>query len=58
MERKIKVNATSDNYYRPVPTLQLKGKYLNQFGFSIDTKVSVILSQGKIIIKKQVEPVS
>ena len=55
MERNIKVNATSDRNYHPVPTLQLKGKYLDQFGFNIDTKVSVRLSQGKIIIIKQPE---
>lgn len=50
MERKIKVNATSGYRYKDVPTLMLKGEYLNAFGFPIDTKVSVKLEQERIII--------
>lgn len=50
MERKIKVNATSGYQYKDVPTLMLKGEYLNAFGFSIDTKVSVQLEQERIVI--------
>lgn len=55
MERKIKVNATSGYRYKDTPTIQLKGYYLNQFGFSVDSKLSVSLSQDKIIIRKEKE---
>lgn len=48
--RKIKVNESSGYKYKSVPQILLKGKYLNQFGFPIDTKVSVTLSQDQIII--------
>lgn len=50
MERKIKVNSTSGYKYKSVPTLMLKGDYLNTFGFTIDTKVSVKLEPERIII--------
>lgn len=50
MERKIKVNATSGYKYKSVPTLMLKGDYLNAFGFPVDTKVSVKLEQEQIVI--------
>ena len=50
MERKLKINATSGYKYQDVPTLQVKGKYLEEFGFPIGTKVSVSLEQGRIII--------
>ena len=40
------------NYYyqQEVPTLQLKGKYLEQFGFQIGTKVVVSLEKDRIVI--------
>ncbi len=50
MERKLKVNAESGYHYKSVPTLKLKGDYLKNFGFNIDTKVSVRLDQERIII--------
>ncbi len=50
MERKIKVNASSAYKYKQVPTLMLKGDYLNAFGFPIDTRVSVKLEPERIII--------
>ena len=50
MERKLKVNATSGYKYQNTPTLQVKGKYLEEFGFPIGTQVSVSLEQGKIVI--------
>jgi antitoxin component of MazEF toxin-antitoxin module len=50
LERKLKVNATSGYKYKQVPTLRLKGNYLNTFGFGIDTKVSVKLENEQIII--------
>lgn len=50
MDRQIKVNATSGYKYKDVPTLMLKGDYLNAFGFTIGTKVSVRLENEQIII--------
>ena len=50
VERKIKVNSTSGYKYKNVPTLQLKGQYFKSFGFPIDTKVNVILSDSQIVI--------
>lgn len=49
-KRSIKVNATSGYKYKDVPTITLKGNYLKNFGFPIDTKVSVELAEGKITI--------
>lgn len=48
--RDIKVNATSGYKYKEVPTITLKGDYLKEFGFPINTRVSVELSEGKILI--------
>lgn len=50
MKRKIKVNATSGYKYKDTPTIQLKGSYLEQFGFSIDTPLNIFLSKSQIII--------
>lgn len=50
MERKIKVNATSGYKYKDTPTIQLKGSYLERFGFSIDTPLNISLSEDQIII--------
>lgn len=50
MERKIKVHASSAYKFKQVPTLMLKGDYLKNFGFNIDTKVSVKLEPERIII--------
>lgn len=50
MERKIKVNASSGYYHKNPPSLLLKGKYLTDFGFPIDTSVSVKLNDNQIVI--------
>ena len=50
VEKRLKINATSGYKYQDVPTLQLKGKYLEQFGFSINTKVLVSLEKDRIVI--------
>lgn len=50
MKRKIKVNATSGYKYKDTPTIQLKGFYLEQFGFSIDTPLNISLSENQIVI--------
>jgi len=45
-------NATSGYRYQETPTITLKGKYLSNYGFTVDTHVSVQLAQDKIIIIK------
>ena len=50
MERKLKVNATSGYKYKNTPTIQLKGDYLSQFGFSIDTPLIISLTKDQIVI--------
>lgn len=53
--RKIKVVRSSGYKYKPTPTIHLKGNYLEAFGFSIDTPLIVHLSDGKIIIEKEIQ---
>lgn len=48
--RTLKVNETSGYKYKPTPTIILKGQWLESFGFSIDTKVSVKCSNGQLVI--------
>lgn len=55
MERKVKVHATSGYHYKATPTIQLKGNYLKSFGFDIDTKVSVTISENQIIITPRIQ---
>lgn len=50
--RSLKVNATSGYHYQDTPTITLKGQYLSEYGFAINTHVSVQLSQNKIVITK------
>ena len=52
MERELLVHATSGYKYKPTPTIQIKGNYLNEFGFRIGTEVNVIFSEDKIEIVK------
>ena len=48
--RHLKVHETSGYKYRPTPTIILKGQWLNDIGFNIDTPVKVVCEGGKIII--------
>ena len=43
----------SPTTYIEVPALSLKGKWLEDLGFEIGTKVVVQCQNGQIIIKKQ-----
>ena len=52
-KRNIKVNATSGYKYKQVPTIILKGNYLEQYGFTIDTKLEIEMSDSKIVIYKK-----
>lgn len=49
--RRLKVYGQSNGYnYQDVPTIVLKGKWLEDAGFSIGTKIEVILNNDIITI--------
>ncbi len=50
MQRKIKVNAESSYKYKPTPTIKIKGNYLVEHGFNIDTILNIEIEEDKIII--------
>lgn len=50
MKRKIKVNAESSYKYKPTPTIKIKGNYLTEHGFNIDTALDIEIENEKIII--------
>ena len=49
--RSLKVCESSGYKYRPTPTLMLKGQWLEQWGFDIDTPVTVECANGKLVIR-------
>lgn len=53
--RKMKVYEQSGYQYRPTPTITLKGKWLEEWGFMIGTPVIVQCEDGKLTIIKQSE---
>lgn len=53
--RQMKVYAQSGYHYKPTPTITLKGAWLEEWGFKIDTPVSVQCENGKLTIIKQAE---
>lgn len=56
--RSMKVYGMSGYKYQQVPTVILKGKWLEQWGFAIGDFVSVSCENGKIIITPDVEKAS
>nr|DAW01723.1 MAG TPA: Toxin SymE, type I toxin-antitoxin system [Caudoviricetes sp.] len=51
--RRLKVYGQSNGYnYQDVPTIVLKGKWLEAAGFDIEDQLQVIVEQGEILIKK------
>ena len=54
-KRSMKVYGMSGYKYQQVPTVMLKGKWLEQLGFAIGDFVSVSCENGKIIITPDVE---
>jgi len=53
INRQMKVYAQSGYQYKPTPTITLKGKWLEEWGFKIDTPVIVQCEEGKLTIIKQ-----
>lgn len=51
--RRLKVYGQSNGYnYQDVPTIVLKGKWLETAGFKIQDRLQIVVEQEKIIIKK------
>ncbi len=57
-KRSMKVYGMSGYKYQQVPTVMLKGKWLEQLGFAIGDFVSVSCENGKIIITPDAEKAS
>ena len=57
-KRSMKVYGMSGYKYQQVPTVMLKGKWLEQLGFAIGDFVSVSCENGKIIITPDAEKVA
>ena len=51
--RRLKVYGQSNGYnYQDMPTIVLKGKWLENAGFSIEDQIQVIVEYGKILVQK------
>lgn len=50
--RSLKVYEQSGYKYQPTPTIQLKGKWLEEYGFYAGTEVSVACADGVLTITK------
>ena len=53
--RKMKVYEQSGYNYQNTPTIVLKGKWLQELGFSMGDKVSVKCEDGRLTITKSKE---
>ena len=52
-KRRLKVYGQSNGYnYQDVPTIVLKGQWLENAGFSIEDQIQVIVEYGKILVQK------
>lgn len=52
-KRQLKVYQGSGKDYAPVPEIKLKGKWLENIGFSIGSTIQADCKNGTIIITKQ-----
>lgn len=48
--RTLKVYGMSNNKYNETPTIMMKGKWLEDFGFKVGQKYNVDCQNGKLII--------
>ena len=48
--RTLKVYGMSGNKYNQTPTIMMKGKWLEDFGFKVGQKYNVDCQNGKLII--------
>jgi toxic protein SymE len=54
-KRTLKVCEQSGNRYKPTPALMLKGAWLEEWGFTTNTLVTVQCEEGKLIIMPREE---
>lgn len=57
-KRSMKVYGMSGYKYQQIPTIMLKGKWLEELGFAIGGYVSVSCEDGKLVITLDAEKVS
>lgn len=50
--RRLKVYGRSGYKYQPTPTIQLKGKWLEEYGFPIGTELNVACADGILTITR------
>lgn len=55
-ERDLKVYGMSDHNYKDVPTVMMKGKWLQDFGFDIGMKYHVECEEGKLVLSAVSDP--
>ncbi len=48
--RTMTVIYSGDRNYQPIPTIRLKGKWLEDLGFEIGNKINVECQSGRLII--------
>lgn len=53
VNRTMKVYGQSGYQYKPTPTITLKGAWLEDWGFTIDTPIIIQCEDGKLVITKQ-----
>ena len=51
-ERKMTVYRGSTKDYEPVPKITIQGKWLDELGFGIGDKLTVICREGELVIVK------
>ena len=54
-KRQLKVCEQSGYRYKPTPTLMLKGGWLEEWGFTASTPVTIQCEEGKLIITPREE---
>jgi toxic protein SymE len=50
--RRLKVYQSHHKNYEPVPEIKLKGRWLQELGFSIGTMIEIQIIENKLLIKQ------
>lgn len=56
--RSVKVYEGSDRNYKPLPQIRIQGKWLEEHGFEIGTKLNIECEGGRLIITKADEVIA
>lgn len=51
-ERKLTVYKGTTKDYEPIPRISLQGQWLEELGFSIGDKLTIICQKGELVISK------